>query len=168
LRLRRAGVADAERLALIGPATFLETFADDHDIDQVLAFVRETHSAAWYADALARPGTAAWLVEEAVGCPVGYAMSQAAALPDTDPATDYELKRIYLLSKWKGRGWGAQLHDAVEAEARARGARRLILSVYVTNFAAQRFYAARGYVQVGRWLFDGFDASEDFIYAKSL
>ncbi len=168
MRVRRAGVADAERLSLIGPATFLETFADDHDVDQVLAFVRDTHSPDYYCRELAKPGKAAWLVEEAVGCPVGYAMSQPSELPGTDPATDYELKRIYILAKWKGGGWGAKLYDAVEAEARAWGARRLMLSVYVTNFPAQKFYAARGYEQVGRWLFEGFDASEDFIYAKTL
>lgn len=166
--MRRAGPGDAAKLALIGSATFLETFADDHDGDQVVRYLASAHSPSWYVEQLAQSQAAAWLVEEAAGCPVGYAFACRSSLPGTDPATDYELKRIYLLSKWAGAGLGAKLYDAVEAEARRHGAVRLVLSVYVTNFAAQRFYAARGFALGERWLFDGFDASEDFIAAKVL
>lgn len=165
--IRRAGVHDADKLALIGAATFLETFAHDHDGEQVVRFVADQHRPEVYAQELADPTKAFWLAEETAGAPVGYAALVPAGLPGSDAATDLELKRIYLLSKWHGRGWGARLYDAVEAEACARGARRLVLSVYVTNFPAQRFYAARGYEQIGRWLFEGFDASEDFILAKT-
>ena len=168
MKLRRAGVADAGKLSLVGCATFLETFAYDHNGDQMVSYLATDQSPEYYAKALADPRKAVWLIEEAEGAPVGYAMSQPSELPDSDPATDYELKRIYIMSKWKGGGWGAQLYDAVEAEARAQGTNRLLLSVYVTNFAAQKFYAARGFAEIGRWLFDGFDASEDFIYAKTL
>lgn len=168
MRLRRAGPADAAKLSLVGCATFLETFADDHNGDQMIAYFAHEQSPAYYEKALSDPRKAAWLIEEAAGAPVGYAMAQPSELPDSDPATDYELKRIYILSKWKGGGWGAKLYDAIEAEARAQGAKRLTLSVYVTNYPAQKFYAARGFTEIGRWLFDGFDASEDFIYAKDL
>lgn len=168
MQLRRAGIADAAKLSLIGCATFLETFANDHDGDATVAWLATEQSPDYYRKALAEPGKAAWLMEEAAGCPVGYAMTQWSTLPFSDPATDYELKRIYMLSKWHGGGWGAKLYDAAEAEARAQGAKRLLLSVYVTNFAAQKFYSARGFASVGRWLFEGFDASEDFIYAKQL
>jgi diamine N-acetyltransferase len=168
MQLRRAGVADAAKLSLIGCATFIESFANDHDGDEVVRYLSSDHSADWYARELANPAKAAWLVEEAVGCPVGYAMALPAALPGTDPATDFELKRIYMLSKWHGGGWGAKLFQAVEDEARARGAKRLVLSVYVDNFPAQKFYAARGFETIGRWVFEGFDSSEDFIVAKTL
>jgi len=168
LKLRLADHADAAKLSLIGQASFLESFADDHDGDEVVRFVASDHSIAAYAQALADPDKRHWLVEEAVGAPVGYAMALPATLPGTDASSDFELKRIYVLSKWQGGGWGAKLYQAVEDEARARGAKRLVLSVYVKNFAAQKFYAARGFVEVGRWFFAGFEASEDFVYAKTL
>lgn len=168
MKLRRATAADAAKLSLVGCATFLETFANDHDGDETVGFLASDQSPAYYERALADPAVAAWLVEEAAGCPVGYAMAIPATLPGTDPARDVELKRIYVLSKWHGSGWGAKLYQAVEDEARARGAERLALSVYVLNFAAQAFYRKRGFAEVGRWVFAGFDASEDFIYAKSL
>ena len=168
MQLRRAGVADAVKLSLIGCATFIESFANDHDGDEVVRFLASDQSPGWYERNLADPAKVAWLVEEAVGCPVGYAMAVPAALPGTDAATDFELKRIYMLSKWHGGGWGAKLFGAAEDEARARGATRLVLSVYVENAPAQKFYAARGFDTIGRWVFEGFDASEDFILAKTL
>ena len=168
MKLRRATIADAAKLALVGSATFLETFANDHDGDEMIEFVGDEHTAVAYEKALADPTKALWIVEEAVGSPVGYAMLVPATLPHSDPETDLELKRIYLLSKWQGGGWGAKLYAAVEDEARVRGAKRLLLSVYVVNFPAQKFYAARGYTSLGKWIFKGFDASEDYIYAKTL
>ena len=168
MQLRRAGVADAAKLSLIGCATFIESFANDHDGDEVVRYLASDHSPEWYARELGNPAKAAWLVEEAVGCPVGYAMVIPATLPGTDPASDFELKRIYMLSKWHGGGWGAKLFQAAEDEARAHGAKRLVLSVYVENFSAQKFYAARGFETIGRWVFEGFDTSEDFIVAKTI
>ena len=168
MRLRRAGPADAARLSLIGAATFLESFANDHDGDEMTAFVADQHSIAAYDKALADPAKHHWIVEEAAGAPVGYAMALPAGLPGTDPAHDFELKRIYVLSKWHGGGWGAKLYQAAEDAARAAGARRMVLSVYVHNLPAQDFYRKRGFVELGRWIFEGFDASEDFIYAKTL
>ena len=168
MNLRRAAVADAAKLSLIGCATFIESFANDHDGDEVVRYLATNQSPGWYGRELANPVNAAWLVEEAVGCPVGYAMAIPAALPGTDRVTDFELKRLYILSKWHGRGWGAKLFQAAEDEARARGAKRLVLSVYVDNVPAQKFYAARGFETIGRWIFEGFDASEDFIVAKVL
>lgn len=171
MKLRQAVRGDEGKLSLVGGASFLESFANDHDGDAVVKFVEETHSRDYYAAILADPACDTWLVEEAVGAPVGYAILQPAKLPFTDPATDIELKRIYVMSKWHGSGWGAKLFQAVEDKAHARGAQRLVLSVYIKNLRAQTFYQNRGFVQVGKWEFEGFeqtDASEDFIYAKTL
>ncbi len=168
MRLREALPEDAARLSLIGQASFLESFADDHDGDEIVRFVASDHSIAASEQALGDPTRKHWIVEEAVGAPVGYAMALPATLPGTDPATDYELKRIYLLSKWHGAGWGGKLYQVVEDHARLLGARRIVLSVYVKNLGAQRFYKARGFEEIGRWLFEGFSTSEDFIYAKTL
>jgi diamine N-acetyltransferase len=168
LKLRRATPADAAKLSLVGCATFLESFANDHDGDETVRYLAEEQSPDWWAKTLADPTKPVWIVEEAAGCPVGYAMVQPSALPFTDATTDFELKRLYMLSKWHGGGWGAKLYQAAEDEARARGAKQLVLSVYVVNFAAQDFYKKRGFEEIGRWIFEGFDTSEDFIYTKVL
>ncbi len=162
-------MADARALALVGAATFLETFANDHPGEALVAFTQTHHSIAYYEALLGQPTTSAWIVEHDAGAPVGYAIVVAASLPGSDPATDAELKRIYMLSKWQGTGIGRALIEAVEAEAVARGAKRLVLSVYTKNEKAIRFYGARGFETIGRAMFPGFsEAFSDFVMAKRL
>ena len=154
---------------MVGPATFLETFANDHPGDALIDFTETHHSAAYYRALLSEPTTAAWIVEHDVGAPIGYAILVAASLPGSDPYTDAELKRIYLFSKWQGGGWGRALIETVEAEAIGRGAKRLVLSVYTKNEKAIRFYGARGYETIGRAMFPGFtEAYSDYVMAKTL
>jgi diamine N-acetyltransferase len=168
MMLRRATPADAGKLSLIGQATFLESFASDHDGDTIVSFVAAQHSVAAAAAALRDPHKRHWIVEAAVGAPVGYAAACPASLPQSDAATDYELKRLYVLSRWHGGGWGARLYQAVEDDARARGARRLMLSVYARNEQALAFYRARGFAPIGEWQFDEFSETIDLICAKTL
>ncbi len=166
--LRRATAEDAGKLALIGAASFLETFANDHPGDATVAFVRAYHSEAAWAATLAKHDTAVWVVEEAAGCPVGYAVLSAGSLPGTTPH-DAELKRIYLLSKWQGSGTGRALYEAAEAEARSRGAVRMVLSVYTRNTRAIRFYERQGFVIIGEATFAEFPVEfADNVMAKTL
>lgn len=167
--MRRASVADARALSVVGPATFLETFANDHPGEALIAFTETHHSVAFYETLLAEPTTAAWIVEHDAGAPIGYAILTSASLPGSNPATDAELKRIYMFSKWQNAGFGRALIEAVEAEAIAREAKRLVLSVYTKNEKAIRFYGARGYETIGRAMFPGFsEAYSDFVMAKPL
>lgn len=169
MKLRPATIGDARGLALVGPATFLESFANDHPVDLMAAYLESDHSAAFYEVLLGRASTSAWVVEHDAGAPIGYAILTSATLPGSDPVTDVELKRIYLLSKWQRAGWGRALIEAVEAEAVARGARRVVLSVYTRNENAMRFYGARGYETIGRAMFPGFpEELSDFVMAKTL
>ena len=134
--IRRAGPGDAAKLALVGAAAFLESFADDHPGDDLVAHVAEHHSAGWYAARLADPAFASWIAEAPLGAPVGYALLGPPALDGARPG-DIELKRIYMLSPWHGTGLGRALLDAVFAEARGRGAARLLLAVYKQNARAR-------------------------------
>ncbi len=168
MKLRRANADDAGKLSLLGGAAFLESFADDHPGDDLVDYVAEAHSTGYYAAVLADPDCAVWIVEHGVGSPIGYAILGPAVLPGSG-ADDLELKRIYMLYRWHGTGFGAALYDAVEAEARVRGARRLVLAVYPQNLKAQRFYRARGFEHVGGTTFMvGKTEFEDLVFAKPL
>ena len=168
--LRRAVPADAARLALLGAATFLHSFAHDHPGDAIVAHVDAYHSRDWYARMLAEPDCAAWILETELGAPVGYALLTRPDLDCPTDAGDLELKRIYLLGPWQSGGWGLKLLQAVEDEARARHAPRLLLCVYTVNAGAQRFYARHGYVDTAcrQKFMVGDVAFEDFIWAKPL
>lgn len=147
--LRRATPADADRLALLGGATFLTSFAFDHPGDAIVAHIRRTHSAEWYAATIADPSCAVWIVETRLGAPVAYAVMTPPDVNHPTDAGDLELKRIYVLHGWQQDGWGVKLLRAVEQEARERGAARLLLCVYTVNHRAQRFYAREGFTDTG-------------------
>lgn len=168
MKLRRAGFDDAAKLSLVGAASFLETFANDHPGDALVAFTGSTHSVKAWEITLSAPGNNVWIVEEVAGAPVGYAVVAPATLPGTT-ASDAELKRIYLMSRWHGTGMGKALFDAAETEARARQAERLVLSVYTRNTRAIGFYEKQGFAKIGEAMFAEFPVEfADFVMAKPL
>ncbi|MCC6919573.1 MAG: GNAT family N-acetyltransferase, partial [Alphaproteobacteria bacterium] len=145
--MRRAGQDDVDLLAIVGAATFLETFADVHTGAEIVAHCRDEHSAAAYAQLFAK-GADAWLVEtRATGAPVGYAVLTPPDLPGMQPG-DLELKRIYFLARLHGSGAAAALIRDVIARAKARGAKRLLLDVYSKNERAIAFYRKYGFEKI--------------------
>ena len=166
--IRRAEPRDAARLALVGAASFLESFADDHGGDDVVAHVAAAHSADFYAERLADPAHALWIAEAPRGAPVGYAWIGPATLPGSD-AGDAELKRIYALAPWHGSGLGRQLMELATAEAAARGHARLLLAVYEQNERARAFYARAGFAEIGTTPFMvGETRFTDLVLARAL
>lgn len=150
-RLRPATPEDADRLALVGRATFVESYAGVLPVSDILAHCEHQHAPGVYAKWLADKAWDSWLVEALPGeAPVGYAVMGPAAVPVPDPRPDdLELKRIYLLHRFQGAGWGRRLMEAALQRARERGSRRLLLGVYSQNHAALAFYARMGFTRAG-------------------
>jgi GNAT superfamily N-acetyltransferase len=153
--LRAAVPGDEARLALVGAATFLDSYAGILPAADIVAHCARQHAAAVYADWLAAPRCHVWLAEVDPGlAPVGYLVLAPAAVPIADPrADDLEVKRIYLLHRFQGGGLGRRLMDAATGAARAAGARRLLLGVYSRNAPALAFYARCGFVRAGERTF---------------
>lgn len=164
--LREAGAEDAAALALVGAATFLESFAGVIAGDAIIAHCARHHQADAYA-ALLEKGARAWLVEAADGgAPLGYAL---LGQPDLDAAQagDVELKRIYSLSRFHGAGMGPALMTAVLHAA--AGHQRLLLGVYHGNARALAFYKKQGFTQIGTRQFQvGPRLYDDYILARPL
>ena len=169
IALRTAGSDDAERLALVGAATFLETYAGNVHGDDVVAYAREAHSPAACAALLAEPDARAWLAEVAPGgAPIGYAVLTRPDLPDARP-DDLEVRRIYVLAPSQGRRIGVRLLNEAVAAAQAAGARRLLLGVYSVNDGALAFYTRCGFRRVGTRDFRaGRGTYHDFVLARDL
>jgi ribosomal protein S18 acetylase RimI-like enzyme len=168
-RVRRASGRDEAALALVGAATFLETFADVLDGAAVIAHCRQANAPEAYARYLAA-GAAAWLGETETGAPIGFALLSRPELPAALVAErDLELKRIYLLSRFHGSGLGAALMAAAVAEASARGAPRLLLGVYAHNARAIAFYRKQGFEPIGQRRFAvGERLYDDVVLARPL
>ena len=168
--LVRCAFDDAGALALIGSATFLEAFAGVIDGTAVLRHCMDAHAASNYEELMVG-GAAVWMVTCAPGAaPIGYAVLAPAALPvEAGEGLDLEIKRIYLLQRFQGRGLGRALMEVAEAEARARGAGRLLLAVYVGNTSAQAFYQRSGYREIERGRFTiGGAVHDGVVFAKAL
>lgn len=151
ISVRRAGPGDAPRLALLGAATFLESYADLLPVTDILAHVARQHGAEIYARWLADPACGVWVAEHRPGgAPVGYAICTPPDLPLPDLATDdWEIRRIYLLHRFQGLGLGRAMMEAIFAAARNAGRRRLLLGVYSRNVAALQFYQRIGFTRAG-------------------
>jgi GNAT superfamily N-acetyltransferase len=126
--LRQAGIEDAGRLALIGGATFLETFAGLLQGDAIVSHCAHEHGVEAYHTLLAHEDSAAWVAEaQGGGAPIGYALVTAPKLAQAEPG-DLELKRIYSFSRMHGTGLGAALMGRAAFHAAESGARRLLLA----------------------------------------
>lgn len=164
--IREAGEEDASALALVGAATFLETFAGILDGDAIIAHCAAQHSEASYRNHLAA-GARAWIAEaQPGGAPVGFALIGA---PDLAAARDgdIELKRIYSLSRFHGSGMGAALME--RAISAAGEHRRLLLGVYAGNTRAIAFYRKQGFADIATRQFNvGGRLYDDLVLARPL
>lgn len=150
IEIREATLADVRRLSLVGRATFLETYAETVDGDDVLRYCDEGHSPEAYAGLLREPGARAWLAETLPGrVPVAYLLLTRPDLPGAN-ADDLEVRRVYVLHRYHGRKLGARLLEHAIAAARAAGAARVVLGVYAVNERAIQFYERMGFRRVGR------------------
>lgn len=169
ITLRRCGPDDAEALALVGQATFLESYADDLDGEDILAHCRSEHGPDRYAGFLAGPAYALWGAQAPGGALVGYAVVCPPDLPIPTDAGDVELKRLYLLHRFHGGGTGWRLITTAMYAARAGGSRRLLVGVYSKNESAIAFYARQGFSPAGVRKFRvGAQVHDDLVMALQL
>ncbi len=148
MTIRRATEADAEALALVGSATFLESYALSLPGPDLVRHCARAHAREVYEAWLNDPNCAIWVAVAGEAMVVGYAVLTPSDLPERR-GEDLELRRLYLLTRFQGGGSGRAFVETVAEEARRRGATRLTLGVYGENHAALAFYGRVGFVPVG-------------------
>jgi GNAT superfamily N-acetyltransferase len=159
---RDAGPGDAATLAAIGRDSFTETFGPLYTPENLAAFL-VSHSEENWRGELSDPRFAVRLAE-AGGRAAAYAKLGPPSLPVEAGAGTIELRQFYVLKPWQGAGLAATMMDWVLAEARARGAGEIQLSVFVDNARARRFYERYGFECVGQYHFMvGTHADDDLI-----
>ena len=164
---RTATPADAELMSRIGPETFSETFGHLYTAENLEAFLSNHSVENWTAE-LTDPRFTVRIAEQD-GEAVGFAKIGPPGPPFAVTGPTAELRQLYVLKPWQGTGVARALMDWAMDEARARGAGQLILSVFVDNHRAQRFYARYGFEAVGTYAFMvGSHADEDIIMRAKL
>jgi ribosomal protein S18 acetylase RimI-like enzyme len=171
IAIREAGLGDEQRLALVGAATFLESYAGVLPGDDIIAHCAAKHGSAVYEDWLIGGEARIWLAEAQEGrAPIGYAVTTPPDLPLPDAGSgDAELRRIYVLHRFHKEkvGW-ALMKTALDA-ARRTGKRRMLVGVYGRNDRAIAFYKRVGFTVVGERKFQvGATVHDDLILALDL
>jgi GNAT superfamily N-acetyltransferase len=93
---------------------------------------------------------AAWLIFDD-STPVGYAVLCLGYSLEF-LGRDAFLDELYLAESHRRRGWGTQVLDFVEDEARQMGVRSIHLEVVRANIAANAFYHKQGYADRDHFL----------------
>ena len=159
---RGAAPADAAALRELFAESFVETFGHLYrpaDLEEFL----EANSLGKWQDSLADRQVAI-RVAEMDGALAGFVELAPKKLPYETSAPAIELRRLYLRSSAHGRGIADALMKWALQEANARGAQEIVLSVYIDNHRARRFYERYGFEAVGRYDFMvGSHADEDLI-----
>lgn len=153
-RLVEPVVADADALAVMAAEAFCDTFAHLYPPADLTAHLAQwmppAKCAAQIADSAAWP-MRLWRDELGIA---GYVKLGLVDLPLPegygDAADSIELHHLYALKRVHGSGAAGRLMDWAVAHARAAGFKRLVLSVYIDNHRAQRFYARYGFSEIGK------------------
>jgi ribosomal protein S18 acetylase RimI-like enzyme len=146
--------AEPDDAATIGPLferSFVETFGHLYSPADLRAFLDRFTDAAWRSE-LEDPDyrlRIAFAGDEAVG----FAKLGSVTLPVEPAGPALELRQLYVLRQWHGKGIAQALTDWLIAEARRRGAEQLYLSVFSENARAKRFYRGYGFSYVGPYKF---------------
>ncbi len=167
LAIRRATIADAERLSRIGTRTFVDTFGHLYPDADLQAFLRESHAPEVYARYAGDAGYALWLLEDGDDA-VGYALAGPSTLPHPEVRPgDGELKRLYVLASAQNGGWGGRMFEQALDWLERDGPCTLWISVWSENLGAQRFYARHGFEKAGEYDFPvGRVRDREFIFRR--
>ena len=168
--LRAATAADVPALADLGRESFVTKFGSLYRQDDLDTFLEQAFSPAAIARELADPDRL-YRLAEADGQLRGYCkLALACGWPDHARGRHaIELKQLYTAPGLTGLGIGKRLLDWALAEAEARGADEMQLSVWSGNHDAQRFYARHGFAKVADIHFMvGKQRDEEFLFARML
>jgi ribosomal protein S18 acetylase RimI-like enzyme len=177
LRLRTAGINDAELLSRLGARLFEQAFGPDNTADDMAAYLADAFTPERQAAELAEADRITWIAEDDSGNAVGYAvLIRGAMVKEVEGRRAAELRRIYVDRTLhgrpidgEGRGAGALLVDQCVAQARVWECDAIWLAVWERNARAIRFYEKHGFQKMGRTDFRlGSDVQHDFVMARNL
>lgn len=164
MNIRYATINDATMLAEMGEKTFRETFSKDNSPENIAAYLKKSFSPEIQFTEISEPGKI-FLIAENEGDPIGYAQLILDSKDETLAGNKVmEIRRIYAVREFLGKGVGRELMQASIREAKERGCDSIWLGVWEKNPRAIDFYKRWGFKEVGTHVFMlGDDPQMDFI-----
>jgi len=166
--IRRATADDAETMAELGAATFVETFGHLYPPEDLQTFLAKSHSAANWLRTLTDPDRATWVVEHPSGRKIGFLGVGTCKLPVPGlEARAGEVQQLYVFAEFHNMRLGARLMDAGLEWFASQGRAPLYVGVWSENYGAQRFYARYGFNKAGEYGFQvGNTIDKEFILKR--
>ena len=150
ITVRKILPEDAPTLAEMSRKTFYDTFLDTCTADDMQLFLEEYFNLPQVEKELNNPEDF-YFFAEADGKTVGYIrfMEDYSGLPEAKQWKALELKRLYILSDYHGKGIAQKLMDYYLAFAQQHNYQLAFLGVWENNFRAQKFYEKYGFINSG-------------------
>ena len=168
--LRPASPADVSALSQLGNDSFVAKFGQLYQPQDLAAFLDEAYAPGAIAAELANPDRLFCLAETDRRLAAYCKLSLTCGFPQhARGQRTIELKQLYTDPARTGQSIGAELMDWAFAEARARGADEIQLSVWSGNEGAQRFYARYGFEKIADvhfWV--GSQRDDEFLFSLLL
>lgn len=152
IEYRDAIPGDGNELAQVARRCFTETFGTLYRQEDLKAYLDSAYGEDGLIGVLRDP---AYRVRLATvdGRIIGYCTMGPVGFPGEWPTGAVELHNLYLLGPWQGEGVAPVLMDWGLNWAREHAATEIILSVWVDNLRAKKFYQRYGFVEFGKYAF---------------
>jgi ribosomal protein S18 acetylase RimI-like enzyme len=149
---RDATPADGPELARMARRSFTETFGTLYRQEDLAQFLDAAFGSAGLPADLTDLAYRVRVVTDNDAI-IGYCKIGPVTFPGEWSDSAVELHQLYILGEYHGAGLASVLMDWALDRARSRGASEMILSVFVDNQRARRFYERYGFEEIGQYKF---------------
>lgn len=140
----------AADLCAMARRAFSDAFGRLYDPEAFTRFLDETYGPNGAMERDLSDHLIHWRVAAIADRPIAYAKLAPLAAPAPRPLPGaIELRQIYVLSAWHGRGVADELMRWTLTTAKAQQAPEIYLTVFDHNVRAKRFYSRYGFSEVG-------------------
>jgi len=167
--IRKATRSDAAPLSSLAERTFRDSFGFGNTAQNMDAHCRESYGEDFQAEEIANPNMVTLLAEHGEEL-VGFAQLRWSEAPSFVQGNSRgEIQRLYVASKWHGKGAAQALMAACIKEMKAHGSDVVWLGVWERNPRAIAFYRKLGFVERGDHVFPlGHEPQRDIVMARSI
>lgn len=164
ITIEKAGPEDVHVILGLAKRTFVETYSEHNDPENMELYVQESFT----EEAITRElgdQHARFFVAYLDGEPVGFAKLRDDRQAKTmEEARALEVQRIYILKEYQGYNAGKALMEKIKAVAKAERYQTIWLQVWQRNSKAIRFYQHAGFVVYETTSFQlGHEIHQDFL-----
>jgi len=150
ITIRRILIAEAPALSKMAKQTFNDTFTGTCSEEDMQAFLEQYYNLEQIKKELSNQDDYCFFAE-INGEPVGYIrfMEDSSNFAEVNKWKSLELKRLYVLKEYHGKGMAQKLMEFFIAFAEQYQYELVWLGVWEYNFRAQKFYSKYGFINSG-------------------